>query len=151
MTGPGLPAMIGRTELCQRGAFRGEVRPLSWGKRSRRGAIATRSTTMNWPFRRLRSVVVIVATFGLAGCGGSMLGSTVPAILFSPLTSNNAYLITLDGHELHEWHTDFAPGYSVYLLPNGNLLRANSIPGRPFSTLQGSNGGRVEMLDWDSN
>jgi Arylsulfotransferase (ASST) len=106
---------------------------------------------MNWLNGRLRSVVVIVVTFGLSGCGGSMLGSTVPAILFSPLTSNNAYLVTLDGHELHEWHTDFAPGYSVYLLPNGNLLRANSIPGRPFSTLQGSNGGRVEMLDWDSN
>ncbi|PYQ01398.1 MAG: hypothetical protein DMF83_25770, partial [Acidobacteria bacterium] len=52
---------------------------------------------------------------------------------------------------LHEWKTDDPPGYSVYLLPTGNLLRANSIADRPFSAVLGSNGGRVEMLDWDGN
>jgi arylsulfotransferase ASST len=87
----------------------------------------------------------------LAGCGGSPVGSTVPAILFSPIASTSAFLMTLDGQELHEWKTDYAPGYSVYLLPNGNLLRATSIPERPFSTAQGSNGGSAEMLDWNSN
>jgi hypothetical protein len=87
----------------------------------------------------------------LAACGGSAIGSTMPAILFSPVASTSIYLMTLDGQELHEWQTAYAPGYSVYLLPTGNLLRANSIPERPFSALQGSNGGQVEMLDWDSN
>jgi hypothetical protein len=57
----------------------------------------------------------------------------------------------LDGQKLHEWPTSYAPGYSVYLLPNGNLLRATSLPDRPLSALQGSNGGRAEMLDWDGN
>ena len=104
---------------------------------------------------RLVGFPVIALLVALAGCGSSTAisatGSTVPAILFSPFTSTSIFLVTLDGRSLHEWHTDFAPGYSVYLLPNGNLLRANSIPERPFSTLQGSNGGRVEMLDWNSN
>src|SRR5262249_27310919 len=58
---------------------------------------------------------------------------------------------SLDGQKLHEWTTPYAPGYSVYLLPNGRLLRATSLPDRPFSALQGSNGGRVEMLDWNSD
>jgi hypothetical protein len=77
-------------------------------------------------------------------------GYTGPVILFSPIASTSVYLVTPEGLKLHEWTTGFAPGYSVYLLPTGNLLRANSIPERPLSTVQGSNGGRVEMLDWDS-
>ena len=96
------------------------------------------------------STILLVA---LSGCGGSAVavGSTVPAILFSPIASTSVFLMSLDGQELHEWHTDYAPGYSVYLLPNGNLLRATSLPERPFSTAQGSNGGSAEMLDWNSN
>jgi len=78
------------------------------------------------------------------------VGSTVPAILFSPFASTSVYLMGLDGQKLHEWTTAYAPGYSVYLLPDGRLLRATSLPERPFSALQGSNGGRVEMLGWDS-
>src|SRR6185436_14571415 len=35
--------------------------------------------------------------------------------------------------------------------PNGNLLRTNSLPDRPLSALLGSNGGEIEILDWDSN
>ncbi len=101
------------------------------------------------PAARVGAAILLAA---LTGCGGSPVaaGSTVPAILFSPIASTSAFLMTLDGQELHEWKTDYAPGYSVYLLPNGNLLRATSIPDRPFSTVQGSNGGRAEMLDWNS-
>jgi hypothetical protein len=90
---------------------------------------------------------------GLVACGGSAVastavGSTVPVILFSPLASTSVFLMNLDGQKLHEWATGNAPGYSVYLLPDGSLLRATSLDDRPFSALQGSNGGRVEMLDW---
>jgi hypothetical protein len=87
----------------------------------------------------------------LSACGGTPVGSTIPTILFSPLASTSTYLMTLDGQKVHEWTTAYAPGYSVYLLPSGNLLRANSLPERPLSALLGSNGGRVEMLDWESN
>src|SRR4051812_3423276 len=107
---------------------------------------------MRQAFHRLLAAVSVAGlAASLAACGGSAMGSTIPVLLFSPFTSTSTYLVTLDGRQLHEWHTDFAPGYSVYLLPSGNLLRANSIPDRPFSALQGSNGGRVEMLDWNSN
>lgn len=76
--------------------------------------------------------------------------STIPVLLFSPIALPNVYLMNLANEKVHEWQMDYAPGYSVYLLPNGNLLRATSLPERPFSTLQGSNGGRVEMRDWDN-
>jgi Arylsulfotransferase (ASST) len=103
------------------------------------------------PGSRGGRLAVLLASLTLAGCGGSAMGSTVPAILFSPIASTSVYLMGLDGQQLHEWHTDYAPGYSAYLLPTGSLLRADSLPDRPFSALQGSNGGRVEMLDWNSD
>ena len=93
----------------------------------------------------------------LAATGGCGEGRTAqipsypdPVILFSPITSTSVFLMSLDGQKLHEWTTDTPPGYSVYLLPTGNLLRASSIPERPLAAGAGSNGGRVEMLDWDS-
>jgi hypothetical protein len=88
---------------------------------------------------------------GLSRCAQGGAPYPDPVILFSPIASTSVYLMGLDGQKLHEWRTGDPPGYSVYLLPNGNLLRANSIPERPFSALQGSNGGRVEMLDWESS
>jgi hypothetical protein len=98
----------------------------------------------------MRRFITALAFLLAASCGGSMGGSTVPTILFDPLVSGSVYLMTLDGLKVHEWTTDTPPGYSVYLLPNGNLLRASSLESRPLSALLGSNGGRVEMLDWDS-
>src|SRR6476659_5266480 len=97
--------------------------------------------------KRLASLVPILI---LAACGGSSIGASVPTVLFAPIASTSTYLMTLEGQKVHEWTTSYAPGYSVYLLPNGNLLRTNSLPERPLSTLQGSNGGQVEMLDWNS-
>src|SRR5262249_24270450 len=92
----------------------------------------------------------------VSACGGNMAaasptGATIPPLLFSPIASTSVFLMSLDGQKLHEWTTRYAPGYSVYLLPNGRLLRATSLPDRPFSAMQGSNGGRVEMLDWNSD
>jgi hypothetical protein len=92
----------------------------------------------------------LLAVLCLAACGGSSIGPSAPTVLFAPIASTSTYLMTLDGQKVHEWTTEFAPGYSVYLLPNGNLLRTDSLPERPLSTLQGSNGGRVSMLDWNS-
>jgi len=92
----------------------------------------------------------------VGGCGEGRTSSLTtpsfpePVILFSPIASTSVYLMALDGQKLHEWTTDTPPGYSVYLLPTGNLLRASSLPDRPLFTGAGSNGGRVEMLDWDS-
>jgi hypothetical protein len=98
--------------------------------------------------RAVAACSLLASLLACGGIGGSAVGSTVPVILFSPIASTSTFLMSLDGQKLHEWPTDNAPGYSVYLLPNGNLLRATSLPDRPFSALQGSNGGRVEILDW---
>lgn len=102
---------------------------------------------------KLAALVLLAAA---PGCGDGRTATLLPTpypdpvILFSPIASTTVYLMSLDGQKLHEWTTDTPPGYSVYLLPTGNLLRASSIPERPLSTAAGSNGGRVEMLDWDS-
>jgi Arylsulfotransferase (ASST) len=109
------------------------------------------------PARTWRGRLIALALgTAAAGCGGgSASGPSAatypdPVVLFSPIASTSVYLMSLDGQKLHEWTTDTPPGYSVYLLPTGNLLRASSIDERPLSTAAGSNGGRVEMLDWDS-
>jgi hypothetical protein len=99
------------------------------------------------------AAVALLAAGGGCGDGGDAdlrLGPyPEPVILFSPIASTSVYLMSLDGQKLHEWKTDEPPGYSVYLLPDGKLLRAGSLDERPLSTAAGSNGGRVEMLDWD--
>jgi hypothetical protein len=104
---------------------------------------------------RIRAAAALVLAALLMACGGNMVAasmeSTIPAILFSPIASTSVYLMSLEGQKLHEWTTANPPGYSVYLLPSGRLLRATSLPERPLSALQGSNGGRVEMLNWDSS
>jgi arylsulfotransferase ASST len=96
-----------------------------------------------------RAAAALGLVVGLAACA-DVETNTQPTILFSPIESTSVYLMGLDGQKLHEWTTGYAPGYSVYLLPDGTLLRATSIPERPLSTAQGSNGGRVELLDWNS-
>src|SRR3954464_3879552 len=105
--------------------------------------------------RRIRAAIGVSLAVLVTACGGNLAassgaGSAIPVILFSPFASTSVFLMSLDGQKLHEWTTPYAPGYSVYLLPNGRLLRANSLPERPLSALQGSNGGSVELLDWNS-
>jgi hypothetical protein len=91
---------------------------------------------------------------GLSACAGS--GAVGPDalspayILLAPIRSTTTYLIDLDGQVVHEWQSRTTPALSVYLLPNGNLLRtsnqgAGSFPGT------GGNGGLVEEYDWNGN
>jgi hypothetical protein len=107
------------------------------------------------PGRVPRVLAALALTGTLAACANGAMTDATPAgyqgpvILFAPIADTSTYLMTPDGQKLHQWTGTTAPGYSVYLLPNGNLLRANSID-RAFSSLLGTNGGRVEMLDWDS-
>jgi hypothetical protein len=88
-----------------------------------------------------------------AGCGSALASSADPAmsyVLVAPTKSNNTYLMDLNGQLVHEWKGDAIPGLSVYLLPNGHLLRANSLGQGAFPGL-GGNGGRVTEYDWDGN
>ena len=61
------------------------------------------------------------------------------------------YLINNCGEVVHQWTSEYSSGKSVYLLENGNLLRAAQIPDPPGNILIPSVGGRVELFDWDSN
>src|SRR5207245_3427326 len=76
--------------------------------------------------------LVMLAPLAAGACGQSLTSYPDPVVLFSPIAPTSVYLISLDGQLLHEWKTSDPPGYSVYLLPNGNLLRANSLADRPL-------------------
>ncbi|WP_274473812.1 aryl-sulfate sulfotransferase [Mangrovimonas aestuarii] len=60
-----------------------------------------------------------------------------------------SYLINNCGETINQWSSTYPPGNSVYLLENGNLLRA----GRTNSSdiVFGGTGGVIELYDWDGN
>ena len=60
------------------------------------------------------------------------------------------YLINNCGQVINEWTSEFLPGNSVYLLPNGNLLRASSEKGLS-SIFFGGVGGKVELFNWEGD
>ena len=67
--------------------------------------------------------------------------------LFSP--NETTYLIDNCGRLVHSWQSNYKPGSSVYLLENGNLLRACRVQSTIFTG--GGIGGRVEKYDWENN
>ena len=68
--------------------------------------------------------------------------------LFSVHTKS--YLIDNCGQVVHQWTSAFLPGNAVYLLPNGNLLRAGKNDGQSQINFGGT-GGVIELFDWDGN
>lgn len=67
--------------------------------------------------------------------------------LFS--SHKNTFLINNCGQVINQWSSDYLPGHSVYILPNGNLIRAGR---KDTSAITfGGVGGIVEMFDWDGN
>jgi hypothetical protein len=69
--------------------------------------------------------------------------------LFSPNSSNNAYLIDNCGYLVNQWSTSTRPGVSAYLLEDGSLLRTGKTGNPVFN--QGGVGGRVQRFDWNGN
>ena len=67
-------------------------------------------------------------------------------VLFSPLETKTTYLIDKCGNLVHSWASNYKPGQSVYLLPNGNLLRAINDSNTAFI----SGGGGIEKFDWNN-
>ncbi len=62
-------------------------------------------------------------------------------ILFSPMSSTTTYLINNEGTIFHTWQNGNEPGYSVYQLGNGDILRA----AKHNSKL----GGMVQEISWE--
>lgn len=71
-------------------------------------------------------------------------------VLFSPLGSDTTYLINKCGQRVHSWYSEYTPGLSVYLLPNGHLLKTGTYTDSVFG-FAGGRGGIIEEYDWDGN
>ena len=70
--------------------------------------------------------------------------------LFAPKHFHTTHLINNEGQVLHSWEKSiYEPGQSVYLLENGNLLRACFVKSK--TSTGGGEGGRIEEYDWDDN
>jgi hypothetical protein len=67
--------------------------------------------------------------------------------LFAPKHGTTTYLMTNDGRIVRSWKSEYEPGQSVYLLPNGHLLRAGML--KVQGGIGGGEGGIIEEFDWD--
>ncbi len=74
-------------------------------------------------------------------------------ILFTPWLSKKTFLIDNNGEVVNQWKSRYLRGIPVYLLENGNLLRAdtNIIKTPPKFFFTGGCTGQVEMFDWAGN
>ena len=70
--------------------------------------------------------------------------------LFAPKHDTMTYLINNEGRKVHEWTASrYAPGQSVYLLENGDILRTCMVQGGLGSG--GGEGGRIEEYTWNDS
>lgn len=70
-------------------------------------------------------------------------------VLFSPLNCDTTYLINKCGQRVHHWVSPFTPGMSLYLQPNGHLLKTGTYTDTSFG-VAGGRGGIIEEYDWDN-
>jgi hypothetical protein len=71
---------------------------------------------------------------------------------YTLITANTkSFLINNCGQVINEWNSTHLPGNAVYLLPNGNLLRAGRLENGSSDIVFGGQGGIVELFDWDDN
>ena len=68
--------------------------------------------------------------------------------LLSPFGIGDTYLIDEEGRVLHQWHSEYEPGLSPYLLPDGHLLRGIQME-VPARFEGGGQSGGVQLLSWD--
>ncbi len=70
--------------------------------------------------------------------------------LFAPKHNTVTYLINNAGQVVHSWtKSKYEPGQTVYLLPNGHLVRSCML--RVQGGTGGGEGGRIEEYDWEGN
>ena len=70
-------------------------------------------------------------------------------ILFAPISSTNTYLIDKCGKQVKTWPSTYRPGQSVYVLPDGTLLRSGNANNTTFNA--GGKGGIIQKIDWSGN
>lgn len=70
-------------------------------------------------------------------------------VLFTPISSTNTYLIDKCGKQVKTWASTYRPGQSVYILPDGTLLRSGNANNTMFTA--GGKGGIIQKIDWNGN
>ncbi len=68
--------------------------------------------------------------------------------LFSSMASKTTHLIDNCGREVHSWQSNAGAAFSVYLLPDGSLLRPEASMRTSHFNL-GLSGGHIERMAWD--
>ena len=68
--------------------------------------------------------------------------------IVSPIRSTSTYLVDMKGEVVHVWKGGYTPTFGVYLLDNGNLLRAGHDP-KNFYYREGGQGGIIQEISWD--
>ena len=82
---------------------------------------------------------------------GTILNSTASYKAYTLFTvKKETYLINNCGQVINQWSSDYNSGKSVYLLEDGNLLRASAGPNPGNIAIPGV-GGRLELFDWEGN
>ncbi|MEI6089805.1 MAG: aryl-sulfate sulfotransferase [bacterium] len=64
------------------------------------------------------------------------------------MNDTTTYLIDKCGYVVHKWVGKYRPGLSVYLLPNGKLLKTGVDKNSPFKS---TGGGWIEIQNWDGS
>ena len=99
---------------------------------------------------------LLLTIFSIAGCAQQTVGLLQSNTaeegyeLFAPIKADTTYLIDKCGRLVHQWASPNSPGMSVYLLPDGSLLRSANIPNAVFRG-NGAQGGAIEKYDWNNN
>jgi hypothetical protein len=70
-------------------------------------------------------------------------------VLFAPISSTSTYLIDKCGKQVKSWTSTYRPGQSVYILPDGTLLRSGNTNNTTFNA--GGKGGIIQKIDWNGN
>ena len=64
--------------------------------------------------------------------------------LYQPVFGNDAYLVDGNGNVAHTWSGSNSPGMSVYLMPDGDLMRSVGATSGPIGS-----GGGLERVAYD--
>ena len=70
--------------------------------------------------------------------------------LITPLRSTETFLIDIDQNTLTSWHGDNGAGHTVYLLPDGSVIRSQGDPNGQISGGGGA-GGHLQRIDSNDN
>jgi len=108
---------------------------------------------MKQKYSKLALIIIFFFSVSLSGQNtvGTLINSTEALNGYTLFTvKKETYLINNCGEVVKQWTSNFPSGKSVYLLENGNLLRAAQIA-NPGNIMIPGVGGRIELFNWDGN